>query len=152
MPSMNRRTRLVLPTASVPSMQIFFSSMRCGLVYRGSGRKSDFESDAAIEAAAFFGGLVVERLGGADAAGMQIDGLDSGAGEEIDDEVGALFAEDEIGAFHTGDISVADDIDREFAVQAAGFDQKGANIIGGCGDVVFLAGFELGAPDGEEKH
>jgi len=82
----------------------------------------------------------------------RVGGLDAGAGEKIDDDVGALFAEDEIGAFDAGDIGVTDDIDCHFAVQAPGLYQQGANAVLGCSYVVFLARFEFGASDGEEKH
>ena len=71
----------------------------------------------------------MERFGSTDAAAAKIGGLDSGAGEKIDDDIGSLFAEDEIRAFDAGDIRVTDDIDCEFAVQASGFNQKGANIV-----------------------
>src|ERR1700722_19749036 len=123
-----RRTRLVLPTEKEPSMQIFFWIMARGSVsgrssgrgIRGGGsrtgcgaggagwRERNFEGDAAVELAAFFGVFVAQRLGGAHARGAQYFASDAAGQQQAANLLCALLAQDEVGAFDAGGVAVAD--------------------------------------------
>ena len=116
-----------------------------GSVYRRSGRKSDFEGDTAIVTAALFGVFRAQRLRCGDAARPQVCGLHAGAPEHIEDMIGALPAEREIGSFDAGTVRVADYFNRDCSTELLGLDEEALDILFALREGRFLTGLELGA-------
>src|ERR1700691_855467 len=155
-----RRSKLDFPTEKEPSMQIFFWSIPMSRSVDGSsagdsrgeqGRKCDPESDAAIEAPAFFGAFIAQRLRSADAARKQRGGLDAVAQQRGANLIGALAAERKIGGLDARDIGVANQFDRHGLAQRRGLRHEIANILFGLREIGFLAGLQLGAAQREEQ-
>src|SRR5271169_3564313 len=158
--STKRRTKLDLPTEKEPSMQTFFWSIPMSRSVRGSsadgsrggqGRKSDLERDAAIESAAFFRVLIVQRLRGADAARNKSSGFDAVAQQVGANLVGALAAERKISCFNAGDISVPNQFDSDGLMRRRSLCDKIANILFSPREIGFLASVQFGAAQGEEQ-
>src|SRR5271155_347795 len=110
--STNRRTKLVLPTAVVPNMQIFFCSMGAeSLVILIWLCRRYAQRDAAVE-------LVVTRrvaashwLRCADSVRLKVSARYARFDQLARREFGALLAERHIQAFGAGGVGVADDFD-----------------------------------------
>src|SRR5271163_2946849 len=168
-----RRTRLVLPTEKEPSMRIFFWIMARGSVsrrssgrgIRGGGSRSgcgvcggagwrerNFEGDAAVELAAFFGVFVAQRLGGAHTSGAQYFAFDAAAQQQAANLLGALLAQDEVGAFDAGGVAVADHRHIYGLMKSIGLGLEFAQPRFDLGDFFILVWFHLGAAQRKQQN
>src|SRR5579862_593772 len=150
---MNWRTRLVLPTENDPSMHTFreFSSMGRS-VYRRIRGGYHFESDAAVQMAAFFAGFVAQGHGSADAACAQRAGPRAVAEQQGLDASGALIAEREVRSFDARAVRVSGDFNRDGRAGSGGAINNVANGALGAQQGSVLSAFEFGRANGEREH
>src|SRR4029077_7306537 len=80
------------------------------------------------------------------------DDLHAGTTEHVEDLIGALPAEREIGSLDAGTVRVADDIHCDCSAEALGLDDQGLEILFTLTECRLLARLELGAPQREDQN